>query len=137
MISWFSNDIIFFALYAALGFASLAYLVHRTFLSRWGRFVVGLFSILYGTQGLLGGSQLLQSIKNTITVVPWNAAETYKLLYAASGIELASLVLQFAFAAVGAGLIVNAITVEKPLSSVPGVNSALNTDRTASRRRTG
>lgn len=113
MINWFSNDIFFFFLYLILGFGSLAYLVHRPHLSRWGRFFLGFTSILYGAVGSLNGNQILKSIKTTLSVVPWNEVEMSKLVYASTSIELASFVFQFAFAAVGAGLIVNAITVEK------------------------
>lgn len=116
MINWFTTDILYFIGYALLGTAGLALLVHRPQLSRWGRFFVGLLSITYGTVGSLNGSQLLRSIKTTINVMPWDGVETSKLIIAAAGIEWASLILQFAFAAVGAGLIVNAITAEKPMA---------------------
>lgn len=127
MISWFTKDIAYFLGYAAVGVACLALLVRRPYFSRWGRFFVGLTSIAYGTIGLLNGGQLLRSIKTIIKAMPWSEVETSKLVYAAAGVEWASLVLQFAFAAVGGGLIVNAITAEKTMEK-PIANPPPNTD---------
>jgi len=116
MITWFSNDILYFTVYSIVGFGGLALLVHRPYLSRWARFLVGFVSVIYGTLGLLSGNQLFKSLQTMAQVMPWSEIETSKLVNAASSIELASLVLQFVFAAVGAGLITNAIIIEKPLS---------------------
>lgn len=115
MISWFSKDIAFLVLYAALGLTALSYLVHRPIIPRWGRFSTGLLAIIYGIVGLLRGNQLLHSMNANIGFGGWGAPETAQLISAASGVEIASLVLQFSFAAVGAGLIVNAVVADKPL----------------------
>lgn len=115
MLSWFTDDILIFIGYATIGIGSLTYLVHRPHISRWGRFIVGLGFIAYGIVGFKNGVQLLSSIKTIIAVTPWSETESRKLVDAASWIDLISFILQFAFAAVGSGLIVNAIVVEKPL----------------------
>jgi hypothetical protein len=132
MISWFTIG--YFIGYAIIGVLALAFLVRRSYFSRWGRFFVGVTSVAYGTLGLLSGSQLLRSINTVIRVEPWSEVESSMLVYAAASVEWASLFLQFAFAAVGAGLIVNAITTEKPFTK-PIINPTLN--RTRKKRRAG
>lgn len=130
-----TSDFVYFVVHTVVGVLGLAVLVHCSYLSRWGRFFVGIGFVVYGTFGLLNGAQLLHLISTKIRVMPWSEIETPPLVYAAASVEWISLFIQFVFAAVGAGLIVNAITAEKPTVDKASFHLSSPPNRTRKKRR--
>lgn len=116
MIPEIMEGIIGLIIYGLVGFGALAYYIHNPIGGRWKRFLAGLIAIIYGTNGVLVGRVLIDIVKDAISVRGWKESVTPMLITVVSSVEWSCLVLQFCFAAVGAGLIVNAITTERPLS---------------------